>query len=168
MCVLACDLPQLDAARALAQKVKAHIGGLKLGLEFFCAHGHHGVHELAHVGLPIFLDLKLHDIPNTVAKAVESLSTLPIGMLTLHTAGGTEMMAAARTAQQAANPDLLLLGPESLLQRQPAAPLYFLSPEVASRGEPALPGSLDPREGRAGHSPCAGRSEAKAGQPVDQ
>ena len=64
---LALDLPQLDAARALAEKVKSHVGGLKLGLEFFCAHGHHGVHEIAHVGLPIFLDLKLHDIPNTVA-----------------------------------------------------------------------------------------------------
>ncbi len=47
---LAVDLPQLDAASALAEKVKAHVGGLKLGLEFFCAHGHHGVHEIAHVG----------------------------------------------------------------------------------------------------------------------
>ena len=49
---LALDLPRLDAAEALARKVKAHVGGLKLGLEFFCAHGHHGVHEIAKVGLP--------------------------------------------------------------------------------------------------------------------
>ena len=68
---LALDLPRLDAAEALARKVKGHVGGLKLGLEFFCAHGHHGVYEIAHVGLPIFLDLKLHDIPNTVAAAMQ-------------------------------------------------------------------------------------------------
>jgi len=64
---LALDIPRLDSAIALAQKVRHHVGGLKLGLEFFCAHGHHGVHEIAKIGLPIFLDLKLHDIPNTVA-----------------------------------------------------------------------------------------------------
>ena len=69
---LALDLPRLDAARALAEKVKGHVGGLKLGLEFFCQHGHHGVHEIAQVGLPIFLDLKFHDIPNTVAGAVSA------------------------------------------------------------------------------------------------
>ncbi|MGE3691613.1 MAG: orotidine 5'-phosphate decarboxylase / HUMPS family protein, partial [Novosphingobium sp.] len=57
---LALDLPRLDAGMELARKVKSHIGGIKLGLEFFCAHGHHGVHEVAHIGLPIFLDLKLH------------------------------------------------------------------------------------------------------------
>ena len=66
---LALDLPRLEDAKALATKVKSHVGGLKLGLEFFCAHGHHGVHEISRVGLPIFLDLKLHDIPNTVAGA---------------------------------------------------------------------------------------------------
>ncbi|MEI6862508.1 MAG: orotidine-5'-phosphate decarboxylase, partial [Verrucomicrobiota bacterium] len=54
--------------------------------------------------------LKLHDIPNTVAKSVESLAPLPIGMLTLHTSGGREMMAAAVKAQQQAKPGLLLLG----------------------------------------------------------
>ena len=52
---LALDVPRLDAAEALARKVKDHVGGLKLGLEFFCAHGHHGVHEIAKIGLPIFL-----------------------------------------------------------------------------------------------------------------
>ena len=71
---VAIDTPDLRKAQELAQQVRHHVGGLKLGLEFFCAHGHHGVHEMMKFGLPIFLDLKLHDIPNTVAKAVQALS----------------------------------------------------------------------------------------------
>ena len=95
---LALDLPRLDSALALAQKVKAHVGGLKLGLEFFCAHGHHGVHELAHVGLPIFLDLKLHDIPNTVASAMQAIHVLEPAIVTVHAAGGRAMMEDAKAA----------------------------------------------------------------------
>jgi len=95
---LALDLPRLDAAEALARKVKAHVGGLKLGLEFFCAHGHHGVHEIAHVGLPIFLDLKLHDIPNTVAAAMQSIHVLQPAIVTVHAAGGRAMMEDAKAA----------------------------------------------------------------------
>src|SRR3546814_18170854 len=70
---LAIDTPHLDAELTLAQKVRRHVGGLKLGLEFFCENGHHGVHEMAKLGLPIFLGLKLHDIPNPVAKAIQAL-----------------------------------------------------------------------------------------------
>ena len=95
---LALDLPQLDAAKALAEKVKAHIGGIKLGLEFFCAHGHHGVHEIAHVGLPIFLDLKLHDIPNTVAGAMQAIHVLEPAVVTVHASGGRAMMEDAKAA----------------------------------------------------------------------
>ncbi|MBU6266197.1 MAG: orotidine-5'-phosphate decarboxylase [Sphingomonadales bacterium] len=95
---LALDLPRLDAAEALARKVKGHVGGIKLGLEFFCAHGHHGVHELAHVGLPIFLDLKLHDIPNTVAAAMQSIHVLEPAIVTVHAAGGRAMMEDAKAA----------------------------------------------------------------------
>ena len=95
---LALDLPQLDAARALAEKVKAHVGGFKLGLEFFCAHGHHGVHEIAHVGLPIFLDLKLHDIPNTVAGAMQAIHVLEPAIVTIHAGGGRAMMEDAKAA----------------------------------------------------------------------
>jgi orotidine-5'-phosphate decarboxylase len=95
---LALDLPQLDAARMLAEKVKAHVGGLKLGLEFFCAHGHHGVHEIAHVGLPIFLDLKLHDIPNTVAGAMHAIHVLEPAIVTVHASGGRAMMEDAKAA----------------------------------------------------------------------
>lgn len=95
---LALDLPQLDAARALAEKVKSHVGGIKLGLEFFCAHGHHGVHEIAHVGLPIFLDLKLHDIPNTVAGAMQAIHMLEPAIVTVHASGGRAMMEDAKAA----------------------------------------------------------------------
>jgi orotidine-5'-phosphate decarboxylase len=95
---LALDLPRLDAAETLARKVKGHVGGLKLGLEFFCAHGHHGVHEIAHIGLPIFLDLKLHDIPNTVAAAMQAIHVLEPAIVTVHAAGGRAMMEDAKAA----------------------------------------------------------------------
>ena len=95
---LALDVPQVDAAKALANKVKSHVGGLKIGLEFFCAHGHHGVHELAHTGLPIFLDLKLHDIPNTVAGAMQAIHVLEPRIVTVHASGGRAMMEDAKAA----------------------------------------------------------------------
>lgn len=95
---LAIDTTHLDVAQTLAGKVRHHIGGIKLGLEFFCANGHHGVHEMAKLGLPIFLDLKLHDIPNTVAKAVQALRSLEPAILTVHAAGGRAMMEEAKAA----------------------------------------------------------------------
>ncbi|MEY4239243.1 MAG: orotidine-5-phosphate decarboxylase [Pseudomonadota bacterium] len=95
---LALDVPRLDAAEALARKVKDHVGGLKLGLEFFCAHGHHGVHEIAKIGLPIFLDLKLHDIPNTVAAAMQAIHVLEPAIVTIHASGGQAMMEDAKAA----------------------------------------------------------------------
>jgi orotidine-5'-phosphate decarboxylase len=95
---LALDVPRLEAAESLARKVAAHVGGLKLGLEFFCAHGHHGVHEIAKLGLPIFLDLKLHDIPNTVAAAMQSLHVLEPAIVTVHASGGRAMMEDAKAA----------------------------------------------------------------------
>jgi len=95
---LALDLPQLEAAHSLAAKVKEHVGGFKLGLEFFYAHGHHGVHEIAHLGLPVFLDLKLHDIPNTVAGAMQSINVLQPAIVTVHASGGRAMMEDAKAA----------------------------------------------------------------------
>ncbi|WP_120715807.1 orotidine-5'-phosphate decarboxylase [Tsuneonella amylolytica] len=95
---LALDLPRLDDAVAMARRVKGHVGGLKLGLEFFCAHGHHGVHEIARVGMPIFLDLKLHDIPNTVAGAMQAIHVLEPAIVTVHASGGRAMMEDAKAA----------------------------------------------------------------------
>ncbi|MCT2559031.1 orotidine-5'-phosphate decarboxylase [Tsuneonella sp. YG55] len=95
---VALDLPRLEDAKGLATRVKSHVGGFKLGLEFFCAHGHHGVHEIAHVGLPIFLDLKFHDIPNTVAGAMQSIHVLEPAIVTVHASGGRAMMEDAKAA----------------------------------------------------------------------
>lgn len=95
---VAVDTPLLDDALDLVRKVKAHVGGVKLGLEFFCANGHHGVHEVQKLGLPIFLDLKLHDIPNTVAKAMQAINTLEPAIVTIHASGGRAMMEDAKAA----------------------------------------------------------------------
>mgnify|MGYP006192928377 CR=1 FL=1 len=95
---LALDVAQIEAAKALVSKVKSHVGGVKLGLEFFCAHGHHGVHEIAQLGLPIFLDLKLHDIPNTVAGAMQAIHVLEPAIVTVHASGGRAMMEDAKAA----------------------------------------------------------------------
>lgn len=93
---VAVDTGDLDAARRLAEAVAPHVGGLKLGLEFFMANGPDGVRAMQAFGLPIFLDLKLHDIGNTVAGAVRSLSALNVAILNVHAANGRQAMAAAR------------------------------------------------------------------------
>ena len=92
----AIDTPDLDRAEILAAQIKPYVGGLKLGLEFFLAHGVAGYHRMAQVGLPIFLDLKLHDIPNTVAGAIGSLLPLQPAFMTIHASGGAAMMRAAK------------------------------------------------------------------------
>lgn len=100
---VAVDTPDVAAARALVAAVAPHVGGVKLGLEFFCAHGQAGIAAvMAGQSLPLFLDLKLHDIPNTVAGAVNSLAPLMPSILTVHAAGGHAMLAAARAAAPAA------------------------------------------------------------------
>jgi orotidine-5'-phosphate decarboxylase len=95
---VAIDTPELERAREVATRVRNHVGGIKLGLEFFCANGRHGVREMAELGLPIFLDLKLHDIPNTVGKAIQSLRPLEPAILTVHAAGGRAMMEDAKAS----------------------------------------------------------------------
>jgi orotidine-5'-phosphate decarboxylase len=95
---VAIDTPDLEKAKSIAQRVRNHVGGIKLGLEFFCANGRHGIREMVDFNLPIFLDLKLHDIPNTVAKAVQALRPLEPAILTVHAAGGRAMMEDAKAA----------------------------------------------------------------------
>jgi len=98
---VAIDTPDLDRAKAIAERVRRHVGGIKLGLEFFCANGRHGVREMADLGLPVFLDLKLHDIPNTVGKAIQALRPLEPAILTVHAAGGRAMLEDAKAAAPA-------------------------------------------------------------------
>ena len=95
---VAIDTPSLEQARLLAEQVRANAGGVKLGLEFFAANGPAGVASILELGLPVFLDLKLHDIPNTVAKAVSALAPLEPAVLTVHAAGGRAMLEAAKAA----------------------------------------------------------------------
>ena len=94
-----------DAARAqsLAETLAPHCGVLKVGLELFTSAGPGIVSAMAR-HRPVFLDLKLHDIPNTVASAVKSLKGRPCSLLTLHAAGGPEMIARAREAADVALP----------------------------------------------------------------
>ena len=98
---VAIDTPDLERAQAIASRVRRHVGGLKLGLEFFSANGRQGIRAMAELGLPIFLDLKLHDIPNTVAKAIQALRVLEPAILTVHAAGGRAMMEDAKAAAPA-------------------------------------------------------------------
>lgn len=92
------DTGNQDRAEALARAVAPYVGGLKLGLEFFMANGPAGVRQMAAFGLPIFLDVKLYDIPNTVAGAMRSLSELDLAIINVHASGGSAMMRAAREA----------------------------------------------------------------------
>ena len=95
---VAIDTPDPARALEIARAVRSVAGGIKLGLEFFAANGPAGVAELGELGLPIFLDLKLHDIPNTVAKAVQALRPLEPAVLTVHAAGGRAMLENAKAA----------------------------------------------------------------------
>ena len=102
---VAIDTTDLEHARALAARLKPHVGGMKLGLEFFSAHGPTGVRAFSDIGLPIFLDLKFHDIPNTVAGAVRAAAGLGVNILNVHAAGGPAMLKAAVEAARGVNPD---------------------------------------------------------------
>lgn len=98
--IAALDTTDPQQALAWARMVSPHCGMIKLGLEFFLANGTEGARLIDQ--LPVFLDLKLHDIPNTVAGAVRAVLPLRPAMLTLHAAGGGAMIAAARAASEQA------------------------------------------------------------------
>lgn len=95
----AIDTPDMAAAERLVGALAGAVGGIKLGLEFFVANGPAGVARLAENGLPVFLDLKLHDIPNTVAGAVRAVLPLAPSILTVHASGGRAMLEAAVEAK---------------------------------------------------------------------
>lgn len=101
--IVALDVPTADAALKLAQQVAPAVGAFKIGSELFTAAGPDIVRRIRQTGAAVFLDLKFHDIPNTVSKSVASATRLDVQMLTIHTGGGSEMMRAAeQSAQQTA------------------------------------------------------------------
>ncbi len=97
---IALDTPDITKAKHLARTLKPHAGYMKVGMEFFYANGAAGYEAVASEGLPIFLDLKLHDIPNTVAQGLTSLMKLAPApaIINVHAQGGLDMMKAARDA----------------------------------------------------------------------
>ena len=94
----AVDTPIIDDALMLADLLAGEVGAIKLGKEFFTAHGPDGIRKIADCGHKIFLDLKYHDIPNTVAGAIRAASRLSCAVLTIHASGGPAMLEAARDA----------------------------------------------------------------------
>lgn len=95
---VALDTVDADRAAGVAEAVRGRVGGVKVGKEFFTANGPAGVRRIADLGLPVFLDLKFHDIPNTVAGAVRAALPLKPAMLNVHASGGPAMMEAAVAA----------------------------------------------------------------------
>ena len=107
--IVALDLPTAQAARDLIRELGDSVSFYKIGLQLFSAEGPAIVRELKASGLKVFLDLKLHDIPNTVASAVRSINRLNVDLLTVHAAGGLQMMkAAVQAAASASKPPKIL------------------------------------------------------------
>lgn len=100
---VALDTPSIEKAETWAVALKGLVGGMKVGKEFFTAQGPAGVRRISELGMPVFLDLKFHDIPNTVAGAVRSAIPLGLKILNVHASGGRTMMETAiNTAQEEA------------------------------------------------------------------
>jgi len=96
--IVAVDETQLSSFKQTVDSLDSNICMIKVGSVSFNAIGHEALTYVASKGFEIFLDLKLHDIPNTVKKSIEGLISLPLGMMTIHTSGGLEMMKAAKKA----------------------------------------------------------------------
>jgi orotidine-5'-phosphate decarboxylase len=95
---VALDTTDRGKAADLARRLLGHVGGFKLGLEYFVAHGPEGMAAVSDLGMPLFVDLKLHDIPNTVAAAMRGVARLKATITTIHAAGGAAMIRAAADA----------------------------------------------------------------------
>lgn len=109
---IAVALDQMTTTEALefVRETKNELGFYKVGLELFYLGGKEFIHELSKENIKIFLDLKLHDIPTTVSKSIQSLKDLKVDYLTLHLTGGKQMLKAARLAQEEYMPTTKLLG----------------------------------------------------------
>jgi orotidine-5'-phosphate decarboxylase len=101
--IVAVDETQLDSFKRIVDSLDSNLCMIKVGSVSFNAIGHEAIQYVASKGFEIFLDLKLHDIPNTVKKSIEGLISLPISMMTIHTSGGLEMMKIAINAVKDTN-----------------------------------------------------------------
>jgi orotidine-5'-phosphate decarboxylase len=101
---VALDTGSRAAAIKLAEAVRPHVGGFKVGLEFISAQGPEGIRAIVALGVPVFADVKFHDIPNTVAGAVKSLAPTGAAIINLHASGGAAMMMAAAEAAAGFSP----------------------------------------------------------------
>jgi orotidine-5'-phosphate decarboxylase len=106
---VALDTPDLERAIAIAEGVKPHVGGFKVGFEFLTANGPDGVRKIGALGLPIFTDTKYHDIPNTVAAASREIAKLGAMVFNVHASGGEEMMREAAKAARAVDPAIKVI-----------------------------------------------------------
>ena len=111
---VALDTPDLSRAIAIAQAVRPHVGGLKVGLEFITATGPDGVRRIVELGLPVFADVKFHDIPNTVAGASREIARLGAKIFNIHASGGEEMMRQSAAAARAVDPRMAVIGVTAL------------------------------------------------------
>jgi orotidine-5'-phosphate decarboxylase len=107
--IVALDVPKADAARGLVDRLAGHVGMFKVGSQLFTAAGPDLVHEIVGRGEKVFLDLKFHDIPNTVAGAVASASRLGVSFIDVHGLGGRAMMEAGVGALPAMGTRLLAI-----------------------------------------------------------
>jgi orotidine-5'-phosphate decarboxylase len=96
--ICALDTKDIVTAKILCAQVKDYVSMVKCGLEFFTKNGPGAINEISSLGLDVFLDLKFHDIPNTVDQAIRSAVSLNVSMITIHTLGGKEMMQRAAEA----------------------------------------------------------------------
>jgi len=106
---VALDTPDLGHALELSKGVRPYVGGLKVGLEFISAHGPAGMREIAALGLPVFADVKFHDIPNTVAGAAREIAALGVAVFNVHASGGADMMRAAKEAAASVDPKMKVI-----------------------------------------------------------
>jgi len=118
---VAIDTPDMERALDLTRAVKPHAGGLKVGLEFISAHGPGGIRVIAAMGLPVFADVKFHDIPNTVAGAAREIAKTGASILNVHASGGEAMLRAAVDAARGVNPDMKVIAVTVLTSLDDAA-----------------------------------------------